>query len=84
MLFAGAVVNKVKQQFTINCDSSQIAQTIYANAEKDLYGFMQYKNASHFIRLSNYGLEKDIRYCLTPNTAPVLPFYEDGKLILLR
>lgn len=83
LLFAGAVINKVKDHFSINCDSSQIAEAMYGNAEKDLYGFMEHKNASHFIRLSNYGLEKDIRYCLTPNTAPVLPFYEDGKLILL-
>lgn len=84
MLFAGAVINKVKQHFDINCDSSQVAGTVYTGAEKDLYGFMQNKNASHFIRLSNYGLEKDIRYCLMPDTAPVLPFYEDGKLILLQ
>ena len=84
MLFAGAVIEKVKNHFEINCDSSQIAETLCSKAEKDLYGFMQAKNASHYIRLSNYGLEKDIRYCLTANTAPVLPFYEDGKLILQK
>jgi 2-phosphosulfolactate phosphatase len=83
-LFAGAVVNKVKENFDINCDSSQIAETIYINARNDLYGFMQAKKASHYVRLSNYGLEKDIRYCLTANTAPVLPFYEQGKLIVER
>ncbi|HTE11850.1 MAG TPA: 2-phosphosulfolactate phosphatase [Chitinophagaceae bacterium] len=84
MLFAGAVINKVKDSFDINCDSSQVAETIYTQAKEDLYGFMKIKNASHYLRLSNYGLEKDIRYCLTPNTAPVVPFYEDGKLILQR
>jgi len=83
MLLAGAIVQRVKDHFDINCDSSQVAATLYATAEKDLYEFMQQKQASHFIRLSNYGLEKDLRYCLTPDTAPVLPFYEDGKLILL-
>jgi 2-phosphosulfolactate phosphatase len=82
MLFSGAVINKVKEHFDINCDASQVAETIYLQAKKDLYGFMQAKNASHYHRLSNYGLEKDIRYCLSPNTAPVLPFYEAGKLIL--
>jgi len=74
----------VKDGFDINCDSSQVAETIYTQAKEDLYGFMKTKNASHYLRLSNYGLEKDIRYCLTPNTAPVVPFYEDGKLILQR
>ena len=82
MLFAGAVIEQVKHNFAINCDSSQVAETIYIKAKEDLYGFMKEKNASHYLRLSNYGLEKDIRYCLEPNTAPVLPFYEDGKLIL--
>ncbi|MEP6750147.1 MAG: 2-phosphosulfolactate phosphatase [Bacteroidota bacterium] len=82
VLFAGAVINKVQKSFDINCDSSQIAETIYAKAKKDLYGFLEAKNASHYRRLTNYGLGKDIRYCLTPNTAPVLPFYSDGKLVL--
>lgn len=82
MLFAGAVINHVKERFSINCDSSAIAETTWLAAKKDPYAFMKAKNASHYLRLSNYGLEKDIRYCLTPDTAPVLPFYEDGKLIL--
>ncbi len=80
MLFAGAVINRVKEYFTIHCDSSQIAATMYSKAKKDLYGFMKEKNATHYHRLTNYGLEKDIKYCLTPDLANVLPFYEDGKL----
>jgi len=83
MLFAGAVINKVKQNFDINCDSSQIAETMYLEAKNDLFEFMKAKNASHYQRLSGYGLEKDIRYCLTPDEAPVLPLYENGKLITL-
>jgi 2-phosphosulfolactate phosphatase len=81
-LFAGAVINSVKDHFFINCDSSQLAETIYTNAKEDLYQFMKEKNASHYQRLSNYGLEKDIRYCLTPDLANVLPFYENEKLIV--
>jgi 2-phosphosulfolactate phosphatase len=82
LLFAGAVINQVKKNFDINCDSSRIAETLYANAKRNLFGFMKSKNASHYRRLSGYGLDKDIRYCLTPDGANVLPFYEDGKLIL--
>jgi 2-phosphosulfolactate phosphatase len=83
MLFAGAVINKVKEHFSINCDSSQIAETVYLQGRSDLFEFMNEKNASHYHRLMGYGLEKDIRYCLTPNVANVLPFYENGKLIVL-
>ena len=84
LLFAGAIINKVKKSFYINCDSSQISETLYLDAKKDLYEFMKAKNASHYQRLSGYGLEKDIRYCLTPDVAPVLPLYENGKLITLQ
>jgi len=82
LLFAGAVINKVKHHFDINCDSSSIAETMYLEARKDLYEFMKKQRASHFTRLTAFGLEKDIRYCLTPDIANVLPFYEDGKLIV--
>lgn len=79
-LFAGAVISRVKNDFSINCDSSGIAESLFNEAGENLYEFMKNKNASHYHRLSNYGLEKDIRYCLTNDIANVLPFYEDGKL----
>jgi 2-phosphosulfolactate phosphatase len=83
LLFAGAVIRQVKDHFSINCDSSQIAEALYLDARGDLFEFMKAKNASHYHRLNGYGLEKDIRYCLTPDVAPVLPLYENGKLIVL-
>src|SRR3954463_12374876 len=63
-LFAGAVISRVKEHFSINCDSSMMAETIYETAKGDLFEFLKTKNASHYHRLSGYGLEKDIRYCL--------------------
>lgn len=81
-LFAGAVINKIKDAFAINCDASQMASNMYLAAEQDLFDFMQSNNASHYHRLMGYGLEKDIRYCLTPNLANVLPFYREGKLTI--
>jgi 2-phosphosulfolactate phosphatase len=80
-LFAGAVINKTKNHFDINCDGSKIAQNLYNSASGDLYGFMKEKQATHFLRLTNFGLEKDIKHCLTDNTAPVLPLYQQGKLL---
>jgi 2-phosphosulfolactate phosphatase len=79
-LFAGAVIEKVRDHFNITCDASHIAVTLYQRASGDLFGFMKENNASHYNRLMSYGLEKDIRYCLEPNRANVLPIYEDGKL----
>ncbi len=79
-LFAGAVIEQVREHFTIECDSSHIALNLYNKAAGDLFGFMKENNASHFNRLMSFGLEKDIRYCLESNLANVLPIYEAGKL----
>jgi 2-phosphosulfolactate phosphatase len=80
-LFAGAVINRIGEHFSINCDSSQMALTMYNDAKDDLFEFMKSKNASHYQRLSGFGLEKDIRYCLTEDVANVTVVYEEGKLL---
>lgn len=80
-LFAGAVISRIKDHFSINCDASKIAETLYEEAREDLYEFMKKKDASHYHRLTNFGLEKDIRYCLTIDTDNVLPVYDSGRLI---
>ena len=80
-LFAGAVIQRIKKHFSINCDSSQIAASLYEEAKGDLFEFIKTKNASHYQRLSGFGLEKDIRYCLTKDAANVLVVYEEGKLV---
>ena len=80
-LFAGAVISKIKTEFNINCDSSNMAEAMYEKGKKDLFGFMKKSNASHYHRLMNFGVEQDIRYCLTPDNANVLPVYVEGKLV---
>lgn len=80
-LFAGAVINRIKENFEINCDASQIAETLYLKADKDLFNFMKEKNASHYHRLMGFGLEEDIRFCLTEDNANVLSIYSGGRLI---
>ena len=81
-LFAGAIISEVGKYFSINCDSSHIAEAMYEKGKKDLFGFMKKNDASHYHRLMGFGLEKDIRYCLTHDMGNVLPQYEEGKLIV--
>jgi 2-phosphosulfolactate phosphatase len=78
-LFAGAVVSRIKAHFDVNCDSAIAAEMLYETAKDDIHTFM--KQASHYKRLANYGLEKDIHYCLTADGANVLPLFKDGELI---
>jgi 2-phosphosulfolactate phosphatase len=83
-MFAGAVVSIVEEYFSINCDSSRIAETLYKKGRTEMYEFMKKNDASHYHRLTNFGLERDIRHCLTADLANVLPEYVNGKLLLRR
>lgn len=81
-LFAGAVISCVEEHFEINCDSSRMCAAMYQKGRKDLFRFLQQSEASHYHRLMKYNLEKDIRYCMTPDGANILPIYKEGKLVV--
>lgn len=78
-LFAGAVINRIKEHFTIHCDSSLMAENMYALHKNDMYQFI--RKTTHWHRLAAFGLEKDLEYCVTPDVANVLPVYKNGALI---
>jgi 2-phosphosulfolactate phosphatase len=82
-LFAGAVINRVREHFTIHCDSSLMAEAMYRQHADDLLGFAP--QLTHYHRLvDRFGLIKDIEFCLTPDAANVLPIYADGKLVVKK
>lgn len=81
-LFAGAVINRIKDHFTIHCDASKMAESIYLEAGEDRFGFMERRSATHYHRLMKYGLEKDIRYCLSADGANVLPIFKGDRLVI--
>jgi len=78
-LFAGAVINKVKEYFTIHCDSSLMAEDMYQLHRNDVHSLI--RKTTHWHRLAAFGLEKDLEYCVTPDIANVLPVYKGGALI---
>ena len=79
-LFAGAVLAKIKESFTIHCDSSLTAELLYNQHKDNLIDFAS--TLTHYHRLvERFGLIEDIKFCLTPDGANVLPLYENGKLI---
>jgi 2-phosphosulfolactate phosphatase len=81
-LFAGAVINRIKSHFNMHCDSSKMAESLYLEAGEDRFGFMERRGATHYHRLMNYGLEKDIRYCLSADAANVLPVFKGDRLVV--
>ncbi len=78
-LFAGAVISRIKESFTIHCDSSLMAEHMYQVHKDDMFNFIQH--TTHWHRLSAYGLEKDLQYCVTIDAANVLPNYVNGALV---
>ena len=79
-LFAGAVIAKIKENFTIHCDSSLTAELLYNQHKDNLIDFAS--TLTHYHRLvERFGLIEDLKFCLTPDGANVLPLYENGKLI---
>jgi 2-phosphosulfolactate phosphatase len=78
-LFAGAVIEAVKENFTIHCDSSFMANQLYNQQKDNLSTYI--KSLTHWHRLAAYGLESDMLYCITKDIAPSLPLFKEGALI---
>lgn len=81
-LFAGAVISRIKDHFSMQCDSSKMAENLYHDAGADRFEFMKKNGATHYHRLMNYNLEKDIRYCLAEDNANVLPIFKGDRLVV--
>lgn len=78
-LFAGAVINRIQEHFTIHCDSSLMASELYLSQKDNMNHFI--RKTTHWHRLAAYGLEKDLEYCVTPDQANILPIYRNGDLV---
>lgn len=80
-LFAGAVVSRVQEHFSINCDSARAAKQLAASVDNNDYiSFL--RDSSHYRRLSAYGLEKDMEYCATADAHPVVPILKGRELLI--
>jgi 2-phosphosulfolactate phosphatase len=78
---AGAITEHLIStgKFTSVEDSSIAAKYLYLSAKDNIFGYL--KSSSHRRRLKNLNLNEDIKFCLTPNTAPVIPVLENDRLI---
>jgi 2-phosphosulfolactate phosphatase len=83
-LFAGAMTHELlKRRSGYKLGDGCLAlQYLYEMAKEDPMKFLS--KASHKERLVKLNLKKDIRYCLTPNQAPVIPILEGKYLVKLH
>jgi 2-phosphosulfolactate phosphatase len=78
-LFAGAVVDRMKNEIVLACDAPLAAQHLYNVAKSDMISFL--KESSHVKRLARLNIFKDIEFCLTPDQYSVVPRLVDNYLV---
>ena len=81
-LFAGALVENLKDDFDHACDAPFIAQRLYAQGRHNLPDFL--KDSSHIKRLRRLNIHKDIGFCLTEDQYKVVPVIKDNVLIVIK
>ncbi len=81
-LFAGAVVDRIGAEFSINCDSARAARHLYMCSEGNFREYL--KDSSHYLRLSAYGLQDDLAYCATADLHPVVPVLKGKEIVVIN
>ncbi len=79
-LFAGAIMEKLRNHIDPDCDAPLAAQHLYNLAKDDMVKFLS--TSSHVKRLNRLGIQKDIEFCLTPDQYSIVPVLNEGKLTI--
>jgi 2-phosphosulfolactate phosphatase len=79
-LFAGALVDALKDEYFVAEDSAILAMRTYQQAQNDMLGYLA--NSSHIRRLQGLGINKDISYCLQKDLYDVLPVLRGNELVV--
>ena len=80
-VYAGALVERLKEDFDHACDAPMIAQRLYNQGRDDLKDFL--KDSSHIKRLQCLHIEKDIDFCLSKDRYDVVPLIRDHSITLV-
>ncbi|MEP4535308.1 MAG: 2-phosphosulfolactate phosphatase [Cyclobacteriaceae bacterium] len=81
-LFAGALTDKLNKTHKICGDSAFLAKGTYDLHKSDLLSAA--RSSAHAHRLSKFGVEKDIDFCMKQDQFDVVPAYLDGKITNLN
>lgn len=79
-LFAGAVVEALKEEYFVSEDSAILAMRTYQQAKDNMLAYLA--NSSHIRRLQGLGINKDISYCLQKDLYDVLPVLRGNELVI--
>lgn len=79
-LFAGALIDECAEEMDPTGDSALIAHQLYIANHENLYGIA--KQSSHAERLSGFGIEEDLEFCMTENEYQVVPKLVNGEIVV--
>ncbi len=80
-VFAGALAERLlgTGKYETICDAVTASVDLWNLAKNDLFGYIQ--KAAQKSRLASKGLDDCIGFCLTDDLCPVVPVFQDEKLI---
>lgn len=81
-LFAGAVVNELRKDFSHFDDSCVAAEDLYMLAKDDLRAYLHKSSHSH--RLAELNIEEDVKFCLQLNICEAIPVLTGNELVALK
>lgn len=77
-VFAGALVEKLTDKFSLACDAPLMARHLYNTAKNNMIEFL--RESSHVRRLNKLNIHEDMEFCLTPDKYNIVPKLKDGIL----
>lgn len=81
-LFAGALVEKLQNDFTNECDAPLLVQAAYQDMSHNILALVQ--NSSHAKRLHRLNIYEDIEYCLKFDEYDIVPIIKNDEIVLLK
>ncbi|GAB3799498.1 2-phosphosulfolactate phosphatase family protein [Spirosoma humi] len=81
-LYAGALVERLKDSYTMAEDSAIMAWRLYCQGKDNLPSYLS--SSSHIQRLQRLGIQKDITYCLQHDLYDVVPVLRGNALVSMQ
>ncbi|GAB3772782.1 2-phosphosulfolactate phosphatase family protein [Spirosoma horti] len=81
-LFAGALVERLKDSYAMAEDSAIMAWRLYCQGKDNLPSYLS--SSSHIQRLQRLGIQKDITYCLQHDLYDVVPVLRGNALVSMQ
>lgn len=77
-LYAGALINKLKESYALDGDGAQLADHFYESNKSNLLSVVE--ASAHAKRLAKFNIIKDIKFCLEIDKYDVIPVLKEGVL----